>query len=145
VDRRVVRALGLTAEQEEKVEEIVIKHEPEYAVQVSDLIGAGKDADPKGVADLLDRNGGECLKLLTADQKAAWGRLTGPKLAIGAWVRAVAPVLPESPGAIRIGGAVGGGGGGVKIVVPAAGPGGGGIVVPQPGGVVLPAKPGGME
>jgi RNA polymerase sigma factor (sigma-70 family) len=144
IDRRVVRALGLTAQQEEKIEEIVIKHEPDYHVQSSKLVGGGKDVHVEELAELLERNTAECLKLLTPDQRATWDWLVGKKMKSGAWVRAVSPNVPEMAGAIKIGG-FGGAVGGAKIALPGGAPPPGVIAVPPAGGVILPAKPVGKE
>jgi RNA polymerase sigma factor (sigma-70 family) len=84
-DRRVVRALGLTVEQEEKVEEILVKFEAESMLPT--MVAGGNQADFKPLAEQHAKVGGECLKLLTKEQKASWDRLIGPVLEPGPWLR----------------------------------------------------------
>ena len=128
-DRRVIRALGLSADQELKIEEVIIKYEPEMAATLSGFVRGPKDVDAKPLAELGDKCVAECVKLLTKEQKATWDWLAGKRPEPGQWVRAANPSLPP----VQFAGAIGvqAGGGGVRIV-PAL-PGG---VVPPP--VVLP-------
>jgi Spy/CpxP family protein refolding chaperone len=86
-DRRVVRTLGLTAEQEQKLEEIILRYEPAFAEAVSG-VGFGPGADVKPVAEVGEKFTADCLKLLGKEQKAAWDWLTGVRPAAGNWVRA---------------------------------------------------------
>jgi RNA polymerase sigma-70 factor (ECF subfamily) len=126
-DRRVIRALGLSAEQELKVEEIIIKYEPEFATALSELLRGGKDADARPLGELAAKYIADCQKVLTKEQRAAWEWLAGPRPEPGSWVRATAPSMPSLnlPGMINV---PGGAGGGIRIA-------------PVPGGVVVPPPP----
>ncbi|HJZ90804.1 MAG TPA: hypothetical protein VKE40_08005, partial [Gemmataceae bacterium] len=136
VDRRVVRALGLTAEQEAKVEEVIVRYEPEYANQVKTALVDGADGDradgDKALAELGEKFTADCLKLLTKEQQATWAWLVGKRPEAGAWVRAGTSNGPA--------GAVGmfrfQGGGGVRVAPVGPAPPGGGLVPPPP----LPKK-----
>jgi|GEM_PF-6271859 len=93
-DRRVIRTVGLSAEQELKAEEIIIRFEPEFSAMMPLLLRGGKDTDMKPLAELNEKFVGECLKLLTKEQKANWDWLVGKRPETVQWVRAIAPVSP---------------------------------------------------
>ncbi len=107
-DRRVIRTLGLSAEQELKAEEIIIRYEPEFLVTMPMVLRGGKDADMKPLAELHEKFIGECLKLLTKEQKANWDWLVGKRPETVQWVRAIAPVNANAnmPGVIAIQGVI---------------------------------------
>ena len=77
-DRKVVRALQLTEEQEDKIEDIVTQFDPSNRVFGGLLPGA--DA-PKQLAEAQDKDTASCVKLLTKDQLATWKKLIGKPLA----------------------------------------------------------------
>ena len=108
-DRRVIRTVGLSAEQELKAEAIIIRYEPEFLVTMPMVLRGGKDADMKPLAELHEKFVGECLKLLTKEQKANWDWLVGKRPETVQWVRAIAPASASinMPGVIAIqGGAI---------------------------------------
>jgi hypothetical protein len=135
-DRRVIRALGMSADQELKVEEIILKSEPELAAGLFEVIRGGKDADSKPLAELGEKYVGECLKVMTKDQRATWEWLAGKRPEAGQWVRAISPTTQavQFPGMINV---QGGGGGAIRLL-PAA-PAGAVPAVPVP--PPLPAAP----
>jgi len=103
-DRRVVRALALTAEQEQKIEEILVHYESESTSPAMAIGGGG--ADNKAFAERNGKVMADCLKLVSKEQKASWDRLIGPVLEPGPWLRtgigqtggfSVAPVVPVPP------------------------------------------------
>ncbi len=100
-DRRVIRTLGLTAEQELKAEEIIIRFEPEFSAILL-LLQRAKDVDMKPLADLNEKFVGECLKLLTKEQKANWDWIVGKRPETVQWVRAIAPVSPVGNVAVGV-------------------------------------------
>jgi RNA polymerase sigma factor (sigma-70 family) len=131
-DRRVVRTLGLTAEQEQKIEEIIVKYEPAFAEALG-AAGFGPAADLKPVAELSEKYVTDCVRLLGKDQKAAWEWLMGARPAAGQWVRAGSSA--SGGGVMSFQGAAGP----ARIAVPgipAAPP-----VAPPPPGVVVPPPP----
>jgi Spy/CpxP family protein refolding chaperone len=103
-DRRVARALNLTAEQDLKIEEIIMRYEPAYNESL--LNARINNLDAKPVAELGDKFVDECLKLLTKEQKASWDWLVGKRPEAGQWAKALLP-MPLFGGAapgIAIGG-----------------------------------------
>ncbi|HVK07220.1 MAG TPA: hypothetical protein VM597_00445, partial [Gemmataceae bacterium] len=121
-DRRVVRTLGLTAEQEQKVEEIIVRYEPAFS-EAASAAAFGPAVDPKPIGEVVDKYVGECVKLLGRDQKAAWDWLVGARPPAGTWIRAAGPA-----GAVTVQGFAPG------MRLPAA-------PVPVPVAPVQPAKP----
>ena len=93
----MIRTLGLSAEQELKAEEIIIRYEPEFLVTMPMVLRGGKDADMKPLAELHEKFVGECLKLLSKEQKANWDWLVGKRPETVQWVRAIAPASPNAP------------------------------------------------
>jgi hypothetical protein len=122
-DRRVARVLNLTAEQDLKIEEIIMRYEPTYT---ETMINARlNNLDGKPVAELGDKFVGECLKLLTKEQKASWDWLVGKRPEAGSWAKAVLP----SPA------------GGFGGFAPAIGIQGGGVIRLAPLAPAAPAIP----
>src|SRR5206468_216487 len=100
--------LNLTAEQDLKIEEIIMRFEPTYTETM--MNARLNNLDGKPVAELGDKFVGECLKQLTKEQKASWDWLAGKRPEAGSWAKAVLP----SPGgfggfALAIGIPAGGG------------------------------------
>lgn len=109
-DRRVARALGLTADQDLKIEEIIMRYEPAFTEA---MINARlNNLDGKPLAELGDKFVGECLKLLSKEQKASWDWLVGKRPDAGQWAKAMlptpsgiggfAPAIAIQGGAIRV-------------------------------------------
>ena len=101
-DRRVARALNLTAEQDLKIEEIIMRYEPAHteAMMNSRL----NNLDGKPLAELGDKFVGECLKSLTKEQKASWDWLMGKRPDAGQWAKAMLPMSSGFGAGIAIGG-----------------------------------------
>src|SRR5262245_10935253 len=143
-DRRVVRALALTADQEAKVEEIIVRYEPQLSAHLGAAM-TGKDGE-KALAELGDKFTADCVKLLTKEQQATWDWLVGKRPAAGSWVRASANfpsagfgMFNVQGGAVRVGPGMPGLPGGGAVVVPAA-PGAAPPPLPPPPVVVPPKK-----
>lgn len=129
-DRRVARVLNLTAEQDLKIEEIIIKFEPANTEAMMNARINNQDGKP--LAELGDKYVAECLKLLTREQKQSWDWLMGKRPEAGQWAKA----FIQMP--MGFGGAMGGfaiQGGGIRIAPPVAPP----VVAPPV--VELPAAP----
>jgi hypothetical protein len=88
-DRRVARALNLTVEQDLKIEEIIMRYEPAHTEAL--LTARLNNLDGKPLAELGDKFVGECLKLLTKEQKASWDWLVGKRPDAGPWAIALLP------------------------------------------------------
>jgi hypothetical protein len=105
VDRRVARTLNLTAEQDLKLEEIIIRYEPAHTEAM--LTSRFSNLDAKPLAELGDKFVDECLTVLTKEQKATWDWLVGKRPDAGQWARAALPMPTGFGGAMAIqGGAV---------------------------------------
>lgn len=88
-DRRVARVLGLTAEQDLKIEEVIMKYEPANTeATIEARIGGG---DGKAVAELNTKYVDECMKVLTKEQKASMDWLLGKRPDAALLAKAVLP------------------------------------------------------
>ncbi|MBA4187674.1 MAG: hypothetical protein C0467_06600 [Planctomycetaceae bacterium] len=76
LDRRVIRALGLTADQEDKIDAL-LPHEPEGNV-VARVVVNGQQVDP--LSDKVDAAWAAALKVLTPEQQTKWNTLVGKML-----------------------------------------------------------------
>jgi hypothetical protein len=102
-DRRVARVLGLTAEQDLKIEEINIRYEPAYTEATIEARFNG--ADGKAVAEVSQKYLDECVKLLTKEQKASMDWLLGKRPDAAFIAKVTFPMAPAIGG---FGGAAGG-------------------------------------
>ena len=95
VDRKVVRALQLTEDQEDRIEEIVAKYEQEDMMGAFPVPGPGA-FDSKPLAEVSDKATATCVKLLTKEQAQAWQKLIGKAIP-------TADVIPSPFGGFGVG------------------------------------------
>jgi RNA polymerase sigma-70 factor (ECF subfamily) len=123
LDRRVIRALGLTADQEDKIDTVLTKETKVEAITIQPGAQLAEQLAEKR-AEAQDKQLAEALKVLSKDQRDAWDKLIGKALP-------TKELLLANPGAGMLGGrsiSIQGG------AMPAI------RIAPQPG-IALPALP----
>ncbi len=106
-DRRVIRALGLTVDQELKIEEAIIRYESALNEAVQTMYSTGREPDAKPLATVGEKFVADCRKVLSKDQDAAWNWMLGARLAPGPWARTIVNHGDDEGFSVAVGGFAG--------------------------------------